>query len=291
MSQAKTQKTSSLNTTRSRIPEVLCWAIVPSQKNPQSPLEWYEYRLQGQDSIAVKASKRLISEGQLVNRYAGTVLRMELDKIPLWRGNHVSTKQLAEDFAQYTYLPRLISVDLLLAAINDGVKNMMWQQDTFAYADVYDENEKRYKGLKIFQHTSAAFNDHAVVVKSDIAQAQLDKEVAVILTIPSGTSTSTEQTVSQTSPTPSFPNTLLPVVEKTHKRFYATHKLDATRLERDTHRLVSEVIQHVTGLMGADVNVSIEVNAKFDNNIPDDIIRTVSENCRTLGVNFSFEEE
>jgi hypothetical protein len=37
----------------------------------------------------------------LILKFAATRLRMELDKIPLWRGDHVGLKQLAEDFAQY----------------------------------------------------------------------------------------------------------------------------------------------------------------------------------------------
>jgi hypothetical protein len=30
-----------------------------------------------------------------------------VDRIPLWRGDHVPVKQLVEDFAKYLYLPRL----------------------------------------------------------------------------------------------------------------------------------------------------------------------------------------
>ena len=39
------------------------------------------------------------------------MLRMELDRIPLWRGDHVAVKQLVEDFARYLYLPRLEGSD------------------------------------------------------------------------------------------------------------------------------------------------------------------------------------
>ena len=44
----------------------------------------------------------------------GSTLRLELDRIPLWRGNHVGLKQLAEDMAKYLYLPRLRDDDVLL---------------------------------------------------------------------------------------------------------------------------------------------------------------------------------
>ena len=52
---------------------------------------------------------------------AGTRLRMELDRVPLSRGDHVAVRQLAEDFARYTYLPRLREPSVLAAAVQDGV--------------------------------------------------------------------------------------------------------------------------------------------------------------------------
>jgi len=60
--------------------------------NPQSALEWKAFRLQGQEPLAVRASKRMRSDDLLVTRFAGTSLRMELDKIPLWRGDHAEIK-------------------------------------------------------------------------------------------------------------------------------------------------------------------------------------------------------
>jgi hypothetical protein len=46
---------------------------------------------------------------------------MDLDSVPLWRGDHVAVRQLAEDFARYLYLPRLRDTAVLEAAIQDGV--------------------------------------------------------------------------------------------------------------------------------------------------------------------------
>ena len=42
---------------------------------------------------------------RLLTTLAGTLLRMEIDRVPLWRGNHVTVRQLVEDFACYPYLP------------------------------------------------------------------------------------------------------------------------------------------------------------------------------------------
>jgi hypothetical protein len=39
-------------------------------------------------------------------------LRLEMDKIPLWRDDHVAIKQLVEDFGLYHYLPRLLCANV-----------------------------------------------------------------------------------------------------------------------------------------------------------------------------------
>jgi hypothetical protein len=78
----------------------------------------------------------------------GVRLRLELDRVPLWRGDAVSIHQLAEDFAQYLYLPRLKDEGLLLTAIADGAASLAWREETFAYAEGYDEARGRYLGLK-----------------------------------------------------------------------------------------------------------------------------------------------
>ena len=59
--------------------------------------------------------------------------------MPLWRGDHVAIKQLVEDFARYLYLPRLKEPAVLLEAIRDGLRLLTWSQDSFAYAESFDE--------------------------------------------------------------------------------------------------------------------------------------------------------
>ena len=80
------------------------------------------------------------------------VLRMELDKVPLWRGEYVAIKQLVDDFARYVYLPRLVDSQVLIDGIADGLALLTWERETFAYADSYDEAVKRYRGLRAGTH-------------------------------------------------------------------------------------------------------------------------------------------
>ena len=76
-----------------------------------------------------------------------------------------------------------------------------------------------------------------------------------------------------------------------NKRFYMSVPLDTTRIGRDVQRLVEEVITHLTTADGTQVEVSLEVNVQAPDGLSQQIVRTVSENCRTLHVeDFGFEE-
>ena len=58
--------------------------------------------------------------------------------------------------------------------------------------------------------------------------------------------------------------------------------LDATRVGRDAGRVAEEVIAHLTGLVGAKVTVTLEVEAEIPSGASDQVVRIVTENSRTL---------
>jgi len=148
--QAKTKRDDANKIVVARIPETYTWLLVPNQPDPKSAEALEEIRMQPQPQspLALNASRRLRSEEMLITQLAGTRLRLDLDRIPLWRGNHVDIKDLTEYFARYVYLPRLKSTEVLLDAIRAGVQSLVWEQETFAYADGWDETRQRYPGLK-----------------------------------------------------------------------------------------------------------------------------------------------
>ena len=51
---------------------------------------------------------------------------------------------------------------------------------------------------------------------------------------------------------------------------------------RDAGRIADEVIAHLAGLVGAKVTVTLEVDAEVPTGAPEQVVRTVTENCRTL---------
>ena len=134
--QAETQKEAASSVVTARLPETYQWLLVPVQARPDASMEWQATRLSGQHSLAARACKKLKGDELLVTGFAATRLRMELDRVPLWRGDHVSIKQIVEDFARYLYLPRISESAVLLNAISDGIALLTWEQDAYAFADL-----------------------------------------------------------------------------------------------------------------------------------------------------------
>jgi hypothetical protein len=51
------------------------------------------------------------------------------------------------------------------------------------------------------------------------------------------------------------------------------------------------VLQHLTGLVGGEVRIALEIEAEFPDGAPEKLVRDVSENCRTLKFDrYGFEE-
>lgn len=93
------------------------------------------FRLIGQEALAIRASKKLKNDELMITSFAPTLLRMELDRVPEWRGDNVLARQVIEDFARYPYLPRLKSPAVLISAIQSGLVLMTWERDSFAYTE------------------------------------------------------------------------------------------------------------------------------------------------------------
>jgi len=278
--QVAQQITAADNTATARLPETWQWLLVPVQNKPQDAVTWEALRLSGADALAVRASKKLRTDELYLTSFAPTRLKMELDKIPLWRGEHVAVKQLVEDFARYLYLPRLKDSTVLLHAISDGVNLMIWQE-AFAFADSHDGTAGRYLGLRAGTLISLAdAHSSALVVKADVAARQMDAERA-----PPPGATPGQTPGEGPSVSPMLPGVTSPVQPSgaaRPKRFHGTVVLDPARVGRDAGRIAEEVISHLAGLVGARVTVNLEIEAEMPDGAPDNVVRTVTENSRTL---------
>jgi predicted AAA+ superfamily ATPase len=294
--QADTQRKSAEETVRARIPETYHWLIVPGQSDPRGELEWTDLRLGGSDSLAVRAAKKLRNEELLLKEMGGSRLRHELDRVPLWRGEHVGVKQLVEDMAKYLYLPRLRDAEVLLEAIRDGLGRLTWQAETFAYAERWDEARKCYVGLKGGQPVRVSADDgQAVLVRPDVAAKQLAAEAERARAREDAEKGRTAQDKAKGKEDPDTGGVKEAKEQerlvKKFTRFYGTVSLDPIRLGRDVGQIAQEVAQHLTSQLGATVTVTLEIAAELPEGASDKLVRDVTENCRTLKFKqFDFDE-
>ncbi len=277
--QAEIQKQTAHSTVAARIPETFQWLLVPGQIKPLDAITWKAVRLLGNDPLAVRVSKKLRNDELLVVSLGATILRKHLDDIPLWRGNHVSVKQLIEDFARYVYLPRITGPEVLLQSIRDGLKLLTWQTDAFGYAESYDEDAKRYRGIRVEELITLSTDNAGLLVKAEVIRQQMNAEIPDSLKSKVAEGDDAISGANQGAISPngdSKESSICP------HRFHGSVKLDAARVGRDASRIADEVIAHLVGQVGADVTVTLEIEASLPGGASDQLVRTVTENSRTL---------
>jgi len=75
-------------------------------------------------------------------------------------------------------------------------------------------------------------------------------------------------------------------------RFHGTVTLDPARAGRDASKITEEVLTHLVGLLGSSVRVILEIEAAIPDGVPEHVVRTVTENSRSLKfTSHGFERE
>jgi len=298
--QAATKLANAEKAVAARVPETFIWLLVPGQGEPVQgqplpPVEWSEFKTQGEGSLAARVIKKVKNDNLLMIEMAGEILKLKMDAIPLWRGNHVPVRQLLDDFAKYHYLPRLRDQNVLLKAVSQGVANMQWRKETFAYAESFDESTGRYLGAKGGELVSPMLS--GLVVRAEVVAKQIDEDAAAAEAAAvkkagsagvgaSGTGSGSGGGVGAvTNPPPAVP---MPK----NRRFYGRKTLDSTRFSRDVGDIATAIVQHLNSVKDAKVTITIEIAAESAAGAPDSVVQTVTENCRTLKFsNFGFEDQ
>lgn len=277
-----------------RLKEVYCWLLVPSidRVSDMKTVIWDVDRLVGVEPIVSKAANKMAQNEQIIAKWAPTLLKMELDNL-LWKDdNHIQVKKLWEYLTTYCYLPRLANFSVLEATIRAGVTN----DESFAIASGLDG--ERYSELKYNTSVLNVYpSDYLVKVPIALKQISYDKQAkeeqqwqggSAPYTNKTGSSDSSSKGKEATVPGGTNTSTSVPVSDKS---FFMSVKLDNTRVIRDLQKYLDEVITHLSSVEGCEVELSLEVSAQTAAGFPQETVRIVSENCRTLRVdNFGFEK-
>lgn len=222
---------------------------------------------------------------------------MELDRL-LWKDQpHLNIKTLWQYLCTYLYLPRLVNETVLMRAISDGMPS----KDFFAYADRVDD-KGTYLGLKFGEGRATVNNDgFSVLVEPEVAQKQINEAkkkaeegngTVVIGSDGDGDKSNNAEVKKERERVPDKIKIQSAPPKKRMRRFYGTVELDPKRAGRDAGNIAEAVIQHLTLEGDAKVTVTVEIIAEIPDGAEEKVIRTVSENCRTLKFKqFAFEEE
>ncbi|MBU1974997.1 MAG: DUF499 domain-containing protein, partial [Nanoarchaeota archaeon] len=270
-----------------RLNEAFVWLLVPMQEGTK-PIKLEAIRVtRGEGSFVAKASRQIRSEELLIPKWSPALLKVQLDKW-LWKDKkHISLKQLWEYFASYPYLPRLKDSSVLIECIREGLRS----RDFFGYAASVDDKGK-YMGLEFGNPGAGVVIDSiSVLVKKEHAQKQKEDEerkekenypakgTGPMGQFKEGPHKSEKQIIEESK-------------KETFKRFYGRVNLDSTRMSRDAGQIAEEVIQHLVSLPDANVDITLEINAKIGSGIPEKKVRVLLENCKTLKFEINdFEEE
>lgn len=132
-------------------------------------------------------------------------------------------------------------------------------------------------------HVSLVDSDSpGLVVKSAVARRQMDAESAKspVSSSSTGQVTGGEGTEGAI---PSAESAVTPIFVATQpKRFHGAVTLNTARVGRDASRIADEVIAHLSSLVSARVTVTLEIEATIPEGASDQVVRTVTENARTL---------
>ena len=302
-------------TVRLRLDEAWRWLLVPIQHvQPEGVggLVWDAAPLAGgADPIAVRAWQRMRLNEHVIPEWSPALLAMEMERW-FWRGRpHVPVKQVWDAMCAYCYLPRLRDESVFTASIRAGLAS----GDHFGYAASVSA-QGRYEGLAFGAPGAAAaaavsVDAASVLVRPEAARAQLEAEERA-RRAGAGTGAGSGAGVSgggrsgagaeggsglPGGPLPQAagpgPGAVTPAAPPAPpRRFFGTVRLDPDRAGRDMGTVAEEVLQHLTILPGADVEVSVEISAKVPDGVSQAIRRIVEENCRTLRFrSHGFEEE
>jgi len=160
---------------------------------------------------------------------------------------------------------------------------LSWQQDSFAYADSFDETASRYRGLRFGQQVPMGQDElSGVLVKPEAAMKQFQAAQAATTTALSGKVEGQSTLVGQPTVTQVEADLGKPPTPAKPKRFYGSVQLNPQRVGRDAGKIAEEVVQHLALQPGATVEVTLEITAQMPEGAPDNIVRIVTENARTL---------
>ena len=273
-----------------RIAQTYHWVLLPEQPDAARPSKIAVEKAEGANArLAERVTDKLARSGLLASSVAARAIRLDLDQkvSSVWDRGHVSVGELWGYYCKYPYLTRLRDRSVLVDGVLSTLASPIWESEGFALADSYDEETGQYAGLVVPGGDAhfAQVTDATLLVAPAAALSQKAPEPISDPGDKAGGNggTDTKPLKGGTKPGPAKPH---------NTRFFGVYRVDPERYARDLTRVSQEVLQQLAAVDGSRLEVTIEVHARAPQGFPDDKVRVVLENARTLKFEqSSFEDE
>jgi len=282
--QARARRDAGDKTIALRIADAWHWLLVPVQPQPDRPVTWDVVRADGaRERLAERASDKLRQADLLRTVHGARSIRYDLDNrlASVWRLGHIRVGELWTYYCRHPYLPRLSERRVLDDGILGVASELTWDAEAFAVATGYDETEGRFLGLAIpHQDPIGQVTDQTLLVRPDLALAQRQQELAERATgsdVEPSPATEVEGPGKDGTPPPPPPP-----AGPGNTRFFGVARISPDRYARDLTRISQEIIQHLAAPEGVELEIRVEITARKPDGYPDDKVRSVTENARTL---------
>lgn len=278
---AKAQLNEAVSTLDTRLREAWCWLIYPNQASANEEVELTAGKLSAQDNVLARATKKLVSEEAMFTELGPVRLNRDLEKY-IWANKpHLRLADLWEFHNRFVYLPRLANKDVLAKSVLSAISQTV--PGPFAYAEKYDDESGNYEGLVIEQggYTSVSIGGDSVIIRPNVASVNRPEPKG------GGEPGETEERASDGKlpsdghdPSQSEDTS---TVTRLPTRFQGTVMISADRPARDMHQVVEAIVEQLTTVPGASVELKLEIHAEIPSGIDKAKSRTLIENANTLG--------
>jgi uncharacterized protein len=275
---AKAKLTEADDTLATRLREAWCWLIYPAQSSAHEEISFVQGKLTAQDDLLLRATKKLVSEDALFPEIGPIRLNRDLEKY-IWQDNpHLMLSDLWEYHNKFVYLPRVKDRFVLTKSVSNAISQIA--AGPFAYAEGYDADTKAYEGLiiELGQNVSVVIDARSVIVLPEIAEQNRPA--------PTGPIDGPDDGDDPDNPVDDGPTdgpTGGPTEDQLPTRFQGTVIISSDRPSRDMNQIVEAVIEQLTTIGGASVELKLEIDAEVPSGIDKSKARTILENANTLG--------
>ena len=275
--QAQSKLDESESTVSAQIIETYRHILTPKQKPSEPEIKWIVSKPTGDGHLIERIANKLNSDEGLIKEYAGVRIKMDIDRYQLWSDSKdLTVKELWEAYCRYPYMTRLNNFDTLANSISNGIANIAWKDETFGYAEAFDEEK----------HVGIHVGEHANILRSGIILHPeiVPSEENPILCDKCGNDPCECGHCDECGESPCGCGS---IDTKSDTKFYARFELNHGSALRELQKIVDEVASH----LGDDVTYELEIHADNTDGYSETVKRTVGENANNLGaIANEFEE-